>query len=51
MRKNDNIEQVKKEYVSPEIEVVACQSKACLLDASDPVNNPPKTIVDWDDDD
>jgi len=44
MRKNDNIEQVKKEYVSPEIEVVACQSIACLLDAS-----PSETVVDWDD--
>lgn len=50
MRKNDNIEQVKKEYVSPEIEVVACQSIACLLDASDPANNPPEAVIDFDDD-
>lgn len=49
MRKNENIEQVKKEYVSPAIEVVTCQSIACLLDASD-LTNPPKTIVDFDDD-
>ena len=50
MRKNDNIEQVKKEYVSPAIEVVTCQCIACLLDASDPANNPPEAIVDYDDD-
>lgn len=49
MRKNENIEQVKKEYVSPAIEVVTCQSIACLLDASD-LTNPKSATVDYDDD-
>lgn len=50
MRKNENIEQVKKEYVSPAIEVVTCQSIACLLDASE-LTNPSETTIDFDDDD
>lgn len=47
MKKNESIEQVKKEYVSPAIEVVTCQSIACLLDASERTN-PEEAIVDWD---